>query len=105
VRFTPRTLPAKDAAAYVAKSLKSYPSRYEARVTVECAASELEGRRWLGGDVTALGDGRCELRTSDDNLDWLAMRIAMLPAPYVVHEPPAVIERLRAIGDRITKGT
>ena len=53
--------------------------------------------RWLGGDVTPLGEHRCELRTSDDNLDWLAMRIAMLPAPYVVHGPPELIERLRAI--------
>jgi predicted DNA-binding transcriptional regulator YafY len=105
VRFSPRELPAKDAAAYVATSLKSYPSRYEARVTVECPASELEGRRWYGGDVTPLDDHRCELRTSDDNLDWLAMRIAMLSVPYEVHEPPEVIERLRAIGDRIARGT
>jgi hypothetical protein len=89
----------------VATSLKSYPSRYEARVTVECPASELEGRRWYGGDVRPLGDDRCELRTSDDNLDWLAMRIAMLSVPYVVHEPPEVIERLRAIGDRIARAT
>ena len=47
-------------------------------MTVACPAAELQGRRWLGGDVTPLGDDRCELRTSDDNLDWLAMRIAML---------------------------
>jgi predicted DNA-binding transcriptional regulator YafY len=52
VRFHPRELPAKDAAAYVSRSLQSYPSRYEARVTVECPASELQGRRWLGGDIT-----------------------------------------------------
>ena len=29
----------------------------------------------------------------------------MLPAPYTVHEPPELIERLRAIGDRIAGGT
>ena len=95
VRFTPRELPAKDAAAFVERSLQSYPSRYEARVTVACPAAELQGRRWLGGDVTPLAEDRCELRTSDDNLDWLAMRIAMLSAPYTVHEPPELIERLR----------
>ncbi len=104
-RFTPRELPAKDAAAYVARSLRSYPSRYEAHVTVQCPASDLEGRRWYGGDLTALGETRCELRTSDDNLDWLAMRIAMLPAPYTVHGPPELIERLRLIADRIGGGT
>ncbi len=104
-RFTPRELPAKDAAAYVAKSLQSYPSRFEAHLTVECPASDLEGRRWYGGDLVALDENRCELRTSDDNLDWLAVRIAMLPAPYTVHGPPELIERLRLIGDRIGGGT
>ncbi len=104
-RFTPRELPAKDAAAYVAKSLQSYPSRYEAHLTVECPASDLEGRRWYGGDLTAIDENRCELRTSDDNLDWLAVRIAMLPAAYTVHGPPELIERLRLIGDRIGGGT
>jgi predicted DNA-binding transcriptional regulator YafY len=105
VRFHPRELPAKDAAAYVQRSLQSYASRYEARVTVNCAAADLQGRRWLGGDITPLDDGRCELRVSDDNLDWLAMRIAMLTAPYTVHEPPEVIERLRLIAERIAGGT
>jgi predicted DNA-binding transcriptional regulator YafY len=105
VRFHPRELPAKDAAEYVSRSLQSYPSRYEARLTVQCAAEDLQGRRWLGGDITPLGENRCELRTSDDNLDWLAMRIAMLSAPYTVHEPPEVIERLQAIADGIASAT
>ena len=47
-------------------------------MTVHAPAAELRARRWLGGSVEPLGSGRCELRTSDDNLDWLAMRIAML---------------------------
>ena len=34
VRFEPRALPARDAAAYVAQSLSAAPARYEARVTV-----------------------------------------------------------------------
>ena len=104
-RFHPRELPAKDAAAFVSRSLQSYPSRYEARVTVQCPAADLQGRRWLGGGITPLGEHRCELRTSDDGLDWLAMRIAMIPFPYTVHEPPEVIERLRVIAERITTGT
>jgi predicted DNA-binding transcriptional regulator YafY len=104
VRFAPRELPATDAAAYVEQSLQSYPARYDARVTVHAPAAELTGRRWLGADVTPLGQDRCEVRTSDDNLDWLAMRIAMIGAPFEVHEPPALIERMRAIGDRIARG-
>jgi predicted DNA-binding transcriptional regulator YafY len=105
VRFEPRKLPAKDGAAYVAQSLQSAPARYEARVTVNAPADELRARRWLGGTVEPLGDDRCELRTSDDNLDWLAMRIAMLGHDYEVHEPPELVERLREVAARIERAT
>src|SRR5829696_8077083 len=41
-RFTARTLPAKDAAAYVEQSISGgAPSRYEARVTVHAPAAEI----------------------------------------------------------------
>jgi predicted DNA-binding transcriptional regulator YafY len=73
-------------------------------VTVHAPAAELEGRRWLGGTVVAIDDQRCELRTSDDNLDWLAMRIAMIGSEFEVHEPPELIERLREIAQRIVRG-
>jgi predicted DNA-binding transcriptional regulator YafY len=99
-RFTERRLPGGDAASYVQRSLHSYTARYEARVTIECKADELRNRRWLG-EVVALDDGRCEVRTSDDNLDWLAMRLAMIPYPYSVEGPPELLERMRAIAERI----
>src|SRR4051812_35301628 len=105
VRFTPRELPAKDAAAYVQQSLASYPSRYDARVTVLAPRSELAGRRYLGREITEVAEGRCEVRLSDDNLDWLAVRIAMLGFEYEVHEPPELIERMRLMGARIARGT
>ena len=44
VRFTPRTLPAADAAAYVEESITAAPTRYEARVTLHAAADEIAGR-------------------------------------------------------------
>src|SRR5215212_3484202 len=88
VRFSPRELPAKDAAVYVKQSLRSAPLRYEARVTVQAPADEVRARRYLGGTVSEVSSVRCELRTGDDNLDWLAMRIAMLSWDYEVHEPP-----------------
>ena len=102
-RFTPRQVPGRDPAAFVAQSLRNAPSRYEARVTVRAPAAELRARPWLGGTVTEAADGTCEYRTSDDNLDWLAMRIAMLGAEYVVHEPPELIARLREMSQRIER--
>ena len=105
VRFAPRELPAKDPAAFVQASLRNAPSRYEARVTLHAPAAEVTKRRWVGGNVEPLDDERCELRTSDDNLDWLAMRVAMLPYEFEVHEPPELVEHLRALGERISRAT
>src|SRR4051794_8915726 len=80
-RFTARSLPAKDAAAYVEQSIAGARSRYEVRVTVHAAMEEIQARLpWLAGSLTRLGPARCEYRTSDDNLEWLAIRVAMLGA-------------------------
>ena len=105
VRFNPRKLPTKDAAAYVERSLRSAPSRYDARVTVHAPAAELRKRRWVGGDIEPDGRDRCTYRTSDDNLDWLAMRVAMLGYEYEVHEPPELVDHLREVGARIVRAT
>ena len=57
--------------------------------------------------MLAGGDGRerstshtCELRTSDDSLDWLAVRVGMLGVDFEVHEPPELVERLRELAAR-----
>jgi predicted DNA-binding transcriptional regulator YafY len=99
-RFTPRTLPGKDPAAFVAANLRTAPSRYEARVTVHAPAAELQRRRYLWGTVEARGEDACEYRTSDDSLDWLAMRIGMLGFAFEVHEPPELVERVGQLADR-----
>jgi predicted DNA-binding transcriptional regulator YafY len=104
-RFQPRELPAKDAAAFVSAGLSSAWSRYEARVTVQAPAEQVRGRRWLGGTVEPIDDRSCLLRTSDDNLDWLAMRVAMVGCEFEVHEPPELVERLREVAGRIERAT
>src|SRR3954469_8274874 len=96
VRFTPRTLPVRDAAAYVEQSIRGAPNRYEARVTLHAPADEIAGRfpaHW--GTVREIDDGTCEYRTSDDHLGWLALRIAMLDVDFAVHEPPELAGPLR----------
>src|SRR4051794_23105974 len=44
-RFASRSLPAKDAAAYVERSITAAPSRFEARVMLRAPAAEVE--RWI----------------------------------------------------------
>jgi predicted DNA-binding transcriptional regulator YafY len=105
-RFTPRQLPAKDASAYVERSISNAPSRYEARITVHASAAEMTRRMpayW--GPFEPLDAERCEYRTRDDDLGWLAMRIAMLGVDVEVAEPPELIEHLRALARRLRRAT
>ena len=105
VRFRPRELPVKDPAAWVRQSLSSAPMRYEAQVTVHAPAAELRKQRWLGGSVEPLDGGRCLYRSSDDDLDWLAVRVAMIGHECEVHGPPELVERLRELGGRLGRAT
>ena len=105
-RFTPRTLPAADAAAYVEQSLTGAPHRYEARVTLHAPAGQLAGRvpaHW--GTIEDRDAHSCEFRTGDDDLGWLALRIAMLGVDFDVHEPPELAEHLRTLAARLRRAT
>jgi len=103
-RFSKRTLPGDDPAAYVASNLSHAPYRYQARVTLHAAAAQM-AERWprMWGSVAPLGEHTCEYRTSDDSLDWLAMRVGMLGVDFEVHEPPELVERLHALAQRFER--
>ena len=104
VRFSSRTLPAKDAAAYVEQSIAGAPNRFEAVVTLHAAAEEITGRvpgYW--GAIEPIDAQTCEYRTGDDDLGWLALRIAMLGVDFEVREPPELIEHLRTLALRIKR--
>jgi predicted DNA-binding transcriptional regulator YafY len=104
VRFTPRSLPASDPAAFVEQGIKRTPSRFEARVTVHASAEEMSGRVPAHfGTIEPIDAHTCEYRTSDDDLKWLAMRIAMLGVDFEVHEPPELLEHLRVLAGRLTR--
>jgi predicted DNA-binding transcriptional regulator YafY len=104
VRFTPRRLPAKDAAAYVERSITGAPHRFEARITLHAPADAITGRvppHW--GTIQPIDGRTCEFRAGDDDIGWLAMRLAMLDVDFDVHEPPELIERLGALGRRLSR--
>jgi predicted DNA-binding transcriptional regulator YafY len=104
VRFSPRDLPVRDAAAYVEQSLSAAPNRYEARVTLHAPAESI--RRHLPaywGTVEPIDDSTCEYRTSDDALDWLALRVAMFGVDFDVHEPPELGEHLLSLARRLER--
>jgi len=102
VRFAARSLPGDaDAAAYVAANLRQSPNRYNARITIQAPAAELaEQMPWLRESLTPLDEATCEYRPSDDSLHWLAMRVGMIGVDFEVHEPPELIDAVRALGER-----
>jgi predicted DNA-binding transcriptional regulator YafY len=105
-RFEARELPAKDGAAYVSQSLSARPNRYEARLTLHASAEEMRKRmpHWTPpSSFTPLGEDRCEYRTGDDHLAWLAARITMLDVEFEVHEPPELIAHLQALAERLAR--
>jgi predicted DNA-binding transcriptional regulator YafY len=103
VRFS-REPPDEDVAAYVARSVSSAPSRYEARVTLHAPAATVRKRlppHW--GTIEPIDGRRCEYRTGDYDLDWLALRVAMLDIDFSVREPPELLERVRAMARRLER--
>ena len=106
VRFSARKLPAKDAAAFVTESIMGAPTRFEARVTLHAGADEIAGRvpaHW--GTIEPIDAHTCEYRTGDDDLGWLALRVAMLGADFEVHDPPELVSHLRALAERLASAT
>jgi predicted DNA-binding transcriptional regulator YafY len=106
IRFEPRDLPAKDAADYVRRGITSMPNRFEAVVILRVSADELDSRipsYW--GEVTPIDARSCEFRTGDDDLGWLAVRIAMLGVDFEVREPPELVEHLRGLASRLARAT
>jgi predicted DNA-binding transcriptional regulator YafY len=102
-RFTPRAIPGGGAAAYLTRTLANVVYRHEASVRYHAPAAELRGRLPGGwGELRDIGDGASLYETSDDDLDWLAFRIA---APNVDFElldgPPELRERLLAMARRL----
>ncbi len=104
VRFEPRRLPTKDAASYVEQSITRAPSRFEAKVTLHASADEITSRipaHW--GRVEPVDTDRCEYRAGDDDLRWLALRIAMLGVDFEVQEPPELVDHVRALASRLAR--
>ena len=105
-RFGPRDLPGDgDPAAYVAAGRwEATAGRHTAVVTVRLPADDLRRRFGAGwGTVTPIDATTCEFRTGDDDLRWLALRLAMIDAEMEVHGPPELRDRLRDLAGRLSR--
>jgi predicted DNA-binding transcriptional regulator YafY len=103
-RFTPRSLPAEDAPTFVRESIAGAPNRFEARVILHVPESEISTRiPRQSGTVTPIDGHSCEYRTGDEDLGWLALRIAMLGVEFEVHDSPELTEHLELLSARLAR--
>ncbi|MEV7416893.1 YafY family protein [Streptomyces sp. NPDC089919] len=105
-RFTGRELPMGDVLAFVSRAIRGGAAAraYEVEVafgaTVEQVAAAVP--HWLGTPEPEPGGG-CRLRySSTDQLEWVAMRLALTGLPFTVRAPAALAETARALGARLS---
>lgn len=101
-----RQLPAATPADYLADKLLNLAPTYEAVVTLHAPLAEARAR--LGdavADLVPVDDNRCTLRSKADTAEWLTARLAALGCEFDIHQPPALIDHLRSVGDRLLRAT
>lgn len=105
-RFNPRELPAEDAAAFVAQAIAATPVKYRAVVRVRAPAAEVTKKiRPSDGEVEALDEQTCLVRTVGDSLEWMAFGLGMLDADFEIQEPPELIDYVGALAERLERAT
>jgi hypothetical protein len=60
---------------------------------------------YYGGTIEPIDERTCRYQTGDDDLRWLAIRIAMLDVDFEVDGPPELRERLGALADRLGRAS
>ena len=83
VRFPTRTLPAADAAEFVARSLSTMPMPYRARVVTHGPVEQAhQAVRWLDADVGAVDEETSEVELRSESPEWLLAGIAILAVAF-----------------------
>ncbi|MFB7588372.1 helix-turn-helix transcriptional regulator [Streptomyces sp. NPDC056169] len=105
-RFTPRELPAGDAAQLLVRSMSRAQPELELDVSFDAPADFVTARLPSHLVPTATGPTACRLRTrSADSVEWLALRLALVDAPFTIHGPPALHGYVEELSTRLAAST
>jgi predicted DNA-binding transcriptional regulator YafY len=103
-RFEPREPPAKDIAAYVARSISSVRDRYQAEIILHAPLAEVAARIPRSfGTLEPIDERSCRLRTGSDWLGGLAVYVAGIGVDFEVLEPAEFVLELRTLAQRFTR--
>ncbi len=103
--YAPRELPAEDIAAYVARSVRSAPAKYETRVIVKAPASAIAERVPRDIVIEPIDDSSCVVQARSNSVEMLALYLGMLDADFTVTDPPELVARLSALATRFEKAS
>jgi predicted DNA-binding transcriptional regulator YafY len=101
-RFTPRTPPDPDLGAYTSRAISTSAYRYQARFTLQVSAETAAER--IAPTTAApepIDEHSCTLWAGSDSLDELAVYVAGSGFDFRVHEPPELVEHIRALATRL----
>ena len=104
--FTPRELPAPDAATFLTRSFATARYRHTASITVALPAETVRARLFapIPGEITADGD-ECTIRLSADSPELVVQyiaAIAALGADFTLHADDDITRRVHNLGQSLT---
>ncbi|MFF9687307.1 helix-turn-helix transcriptional regulator [Streptomyces sp. NPDC014623] len=106
-RFTPRELPAgsENGAEILSRALSRNQPELHIDVTFEASAGFVAARLPAElGTLEPVGAHGCRLRTtSRSSTEWVALRLALVDCAFEAHGPPELVERLGALGARLSR--
>ncbi|MFD9910102.1 helix-turn-helix transcriptional regulator [Streptomyces sp. NPDC059063] len=103
-RCAPRTPPADDLAAYVARGVSTRAYAEESTVRLFVPLEEAARRvRPLDGTLEAETEDTCLLRTGAASLEFMAFHVMFLGFEFEVVEPAGLNERIRSLRDRLSR--
>ncbi|MGW2205652.1 helix-turn-helix transcriptional regulator [Streptomyces sp. NPDC001774] len=102
-RFTPRELPAGGAAEYMTRSMSRAQPELDLDVTFDAPADFVAARLPAHLTPTPTGATTCRLRTrTADSTEWLAIRLALVDAPFTIHAPSSLTTYAKDLGARLS---
>lgn len=104
--FTPRELPAPDAASYLTESFATAPYRYTARVTVQLPAETVRAGLFasIPGSIESDSTDECTVRLSAETAELVIQyvaAIAALGADFALDAAEEIAGRVRELGRRL----
>lgn len=105
-RFTARELPAEDAAELLKSSFSRAQPELELDVSFEAPADVVATRLPPHVAPVATGPDSCRLRArTTDSVEWTALWLAHVGAPYTIHAPDALLAYTRDLASRLAGAT